>query len=260
MNKIKFLGTAGARFVVTRQLRASGGIWFDLDGANFLLDPGPGCLVKCLSSRPKKIPLILDGIILSHKHIDHSSDLNIMVEAMTNGGFEKRGRVCLPQDALVEEAVFFKYLRGAIDELIVLREGSNFKIKNVDVLTSRRLIHPVETYGFEFRFSEGKIGYIADTRFFPELADEFKSDVLIINTVRFDKETKDDKLIDHLTFNEAVCLIKTIKPKLAILTHFGMTMLKNKPYELARVATNETGVNVISASDGMEIDLKCLQN
>lgn len=260
MNKIKFLGTAGARFVVTRQLRASGGVWFELDETNFLLDPGPGCLVKCLSSRPKKNPLILDGIILSHKHIDHSSDLNIMVEAMTNGGFEKRGLVCLPQDALGEEAVFFKYLQGTIDELVVLRERANFKIKNVDVLISGRLIHPVETYGFEFRFSKGTIGYVADTRFFPELADEFKSDVLIINTVRFDKEHKDDKLIDHLTFNEAVCLIKAVKPRLAILTHFGMTMLKNKPYELAKLATSEAGVNVISASDGMEVDLKCLQN
>ena len=54
--------------MVTRQLRASGGIWFELDDAKFLLDPGPGSLVKCLTSRPKKDPLTLDGIILSHRH------------------------------------------------------------------------------------------------------------------------------------------------------------------------------------------------
>ena len=31
-NTITFLGTAGARFMVTKQLTASGGIWLSLDG------------------------------------------------------------------------------------------------------------------------------------------------------------------------------------------------------------------------------------
>ena len=86
MNKIKFLGTAGARFVVTRQLRKSGGLWLTFDDTNILIDPGPGSLVRCLSSRPKLNPKDLDGIILTHRHIDHSNDINIMIEAMTNGG------------------------------------------------------------------------------------------------------------------------------------------------------------------------------
>lgn len=255
MNIIKFLGTAGARFVVTRQLRASGGIWFELDDTRYLLDPGPGSLVKCLSSRPKKDPLTLDGIILSHRHIDHSSDLNIMVEAMTNGGFKKRGSVFLPGDAVEEESIFFKYLYPAIDELVILKEKLGFKIKNVDIMTSRRLIHPVETYGFEFKFSKGAISYIADTRFFPELVNEFNGGVLIINTVRYDHDPDSNKIIDHLTFNEAIHIIKEIKPRLAILTHFGMTMLKNKPRELAEKASSQTNIKVICASDGMELDL-----
>ena len=44
-NMIKFLGTAGARFAVTRQIRKSGGIWLSLDNTNLLLDPGPGSLI-----------------------------------------------------------------------------------------------------------------------------------------------------------------------------------------------------------------------
>ena len=52
-NYIKFLGTAGARFVVARQLRSSAGIWMNVEGDNILIDPGPGTLVKCFSSRPK---------------------------------------------------------------------------------------------------------------------------------------------------------------------------------------------------------------
>ena len=47
-NWIKFVGTAGARFVVAKQLRSSGGLWFSLQGMNLYLDPGPGALVRCL--------------------------------------------------------------------------------------------------------------------------------------------------------------------------------------------------------------------
>jgi len=70
MNKIKFLGTAGGRFVVSRQLRNSGGIWLSLNATNLLIDPGPGSLVRILSSKPKLNPRDLDGIILSHKHLE----------------------------------------------------------------------------------------------------------------------------------------------------------------------------------------------
>jgi len=42
---IKFLGTAGARFVMIRQLRASGGLWVSANNKNILIDPGPGSIV-----------------------------------------------------------------------------------------------------------------------------------------------------------------------------------------------------------------------
>ena len=82
MNKIKFLGTAGARFVVTKQLRKSGGLWIKLDDTNVLIDPGPGSLVNCLSSRPKLDPKDLDGIILTHRHIDQAHGQENLHEAM----------------------------------------------------------------------------------------------------------------------------------------------------------------------------------
>lgn len=91
-NFIKFLGTAGARYVFARQLRSSAGIWMNIEGDNVLIDPGPGTLVKCCSSRPKLDPAKLKAIILSHRHIDHSTDINVMIEAMTDSGHNK-GRI-----------------------------------------------------------------------------------------------------------------------------------------------------------------------
>ncbi|MBI5966228.1 MAG: hypothetical protein HY882_00020, partial [Deltaproteobacteria bacterium] len=54
-------GTAGARFVVAKQLRSSGGLWLSLQGVNLYMDPGAGALVRCLASKPKLDPTKLEG-------------------------------------------------------------------------------------------------------------------------------------------------------------------------------------------------------
>src|SRR5512136_2243975 len=147
MNIIKFLGTAGARFVVMKQLRASGGLWLTLDGTHVLVDPGPGALIRCLTSRPKLDPQDLDGIILTHRHIDHSNDVNIMIEAMTNGGFKKRGAVFAPKDAVEDDPVILKYVRNHVEKIEILKEKQNYKIGNISFSTPVRHSHRVETYG-----------------------------------------------------------------------------------------------------------------
>ena len=86
---ITFLGTAGARIMVANQILASGGLWLSLSGTEILLDPGPGCIVQ--STKRKLRANKLSAIILSHRHLDHSADTNIMVEAMTQGGLKRLG-------------------------------------------------------------------------------------------------------------------------------------------------------------------------
>ena len=63
--------------------------------------------------------------------------------------------------------------------------------------------------------------------------------------------------VNHLCVNDARTIIETRKhkPKVVILTHFGMTMLRNKPWEIAKRLSEETGVDVIAAHDGMEFEL-----
>ena len=46
MANIIFLGTAGSSAVVSKQLRASGGIILQVEDLQFHLDPGPGALTK----------------------------------------------------------------------------------------------------------------------------------------------------------------------------------------------------------------------
>ena len=251
MNKIKFLGTAGARFVVMKQLRTSGGIWLTLDDTNVLIDPGPGSLTKCLSSRPKLNPRDLDGIILTHRHLDHSNDINIMIEAMTNGGFDKKGIVFAPSDALDEDPVVLKYFRNHVEKIEVLKERGKYNLGSISFSTPVRHIHGVETYGLNIYGKDISLSLVTDTKYFKGLETHYPSDILILNVVRLEGKPE----IQHLSIKDAEHIISANKPKLSILTHFGMTVLTAKPWEVAENLTKKLGVKVIAARDGMEVDI-----
>ena len=251
MNKIKFLGTAGGRFVVSKQFRKSGGIWLTLDRTNVLLDPGPGSLVRILSSKPKLNPRDLDGIILSHRHIDHTNDTNIIIEAMTNGGWDKKGVLFAPIQALEEDPVVFRYVRNFLDKTEILEEKGKYKIGNIDFETPiKHIHHGVECYGFNINSKNISISIITDTKYFNGLESFYQGDILILNVVFIENK----KNLEHFDVKDAEKIISINKPKLTILTHFGMTMVKSKPWEIAENLSKKFGVKVIAASDGLEIN------
>jgi len=247
---IKFLGTAGARFVMIKQLRASGGIWVSCKGTNVLIDPGPGSIVRCANSRPKLDPSKLDAIILTHRHLDHSGDINVMIEAMTEGGFKKRGVVFCPQDAIDQDPVILGHTKEFPERIEILQENKIYKVGEFGFQTSMRHIHPVETYGLKFKIKNTSISLLTDTKYFKGLIDFYKTDILIICVVFFEPRVG----IDHLNLLDVESLLRDIKPKKAILTHFGMTMLKAKPHIKAEELSRRLGVEVLAAYDGMTLD------
>ncbi len=248
---LKFLGTAGARFAVSRQIRKSGGIWLRLDDVNLLIDPGPGSLVNILNSKPKLNPVDLDGILLTHRHIDHANDVNIMIEAMTNGGHKKKGVLFAPSDALDTDPVVLHHFRNHLDQITRLRKKGSYTLHSMSFETPVRHIHDVETYGVRFLGSNLTVSYITDTKYFDGLESHYTADVLVLNVVLMEPK----KWIDHLSVVDAEKIIKSIQPKLSILTHFGMTMIRAKPWEIAESLTKKTGVNVIAATDGKKVSL-----
>jgi len=254
MGFVKFLGTAGARFVVARQLRFSAGTWLELSGTQILLDPGPGTLLRGRKVRPPLEPLDLLGIVLSHKHLDHSTDVNIMIEAMADGGLKRRGVLLAPQDALEgDDPVVLRYVRPFLERIEVLADGNVYTVGNVKIWPVRHNHGQVETYGLIFESEEGRLGFIVDTKFFPELPEKYSGcQLLVVNTVL--REWNPD--IDHLSLPEALEIIQAVKPKLAVLTHFGMTMLRGKPWELAAQASEKLGLKIVAADDGMTVDAR----
>ena len=256
-NEIRFLGTAGARFVMITQFRSSAGTVLSLKDTNLLIDPGPGTLVKFASSKPKLNPAKLDAIILTHKHLDHSNDVNVMIEAMTEGGFKPRGVLLCPNDALSDEgnAVVLNYYKGLLDKIEVLEEGGSYAVGNIELHTPKRHVHGVvETYGLNIKIqgeNTTTVSFIADTLYFEGLEQYYDGDVLVMNVAMYKRREG----VDHLCVEDARKIIEARRPKVAILTHFGMTMLRNKPWEITKQLSKETGVEVIAARDGMTFDL-----
>ena len=102
-----------------------------------------------------------------------------------------------------------------------------------------------------FEGSGARWAYIADTKYFPELVEHYRAPVIVMNTLLL--EPKEN--INHLSLPDAKRLIEDVRPEVAILTHFGMTVWRAHPWEIAERLSQETGVKVVAARDGMKFEI-----
>lgn len=253
MSKITFVGTGGGRVATLTQLRRTGGIYLELSGAKIYLDPGPGALVH---ARAAKIPLErLDVVLLSHNHIDHMNDAATLIECMTRGVREKRGALAAPVSVLGKKdipAEISEYHRGAPEEVIVAEPGKRFKIKGLQIECTKALHTDKFTVGYRF-FAEETVSYVADSVFTKEIADAHKgSNILILNCLYLANENKckDVEFAKHMDVDDAILFVKHVKPKLCILQHFGMGMIRAGPWTQAERVEKETGIKTVAARDG----------
>ncbi len=250
--RVKFLGTAGARYVMATQLRSSAGTYMEVQGKRLVLDPGPGTLVRMAKARPRLDPSKIDLIVLSHIHLDHSGDLNALLDAMTEGAKRKRGILLAPSQAVEgEDRVVFRYLLNAV-EIIRMEPEEKYRIGELELETSCPHQHGVETYGVKIPFKGGKLCFVVDTAFFEGLKTCYRDcSHLVVNTVL--RECRAE--IKHLCLQNVEELALSIKPRLLIMTHFGMSMLRAKPWELAERMSARTGIEIKAASDGLSLEI-----
>ncbi|MDR2545338.1 MAG: MBL fold metallo-hydrolase [Methanobrevibacter sp.] len=252
--KITFLGTGGGRFTTISQKRMTGGFRIDgFAGKNFHIDPGPGALVR--SHEFGLDPSGLDILFVSHAHIDHYNDIEVLIEAVTQGMTKQKGLV-IGSKTVFERykqwgPCISKYHKSKSDLLMLFRDQEvdfdDFRIKGT------KTSHGDPTgVGFQLNSKDLIISYTSDTGYFSDIHKYHEgADILIASVLRPGKKS----IKCHMSTDSFISLINKVKPKLAIMTHFGLKMIQAIPEKEAQNIKEKTGVPVIAAFDGMSIDI-----
>ena len=253
-----FLGTGGGRFNLVSQERRTGGFRINGD-LNIHVDPGPGALASSLFfSQP---PSEVEWLIVTHNHIDHTNDAGLTIEAM---GSPQKGGIIASKSILsgdeYKERAISSYHTNKLSEKIIARHGSKIPFPKKNPKASLLPIparHEDKTgFGFVLSMNKRKIGYTSDTEYYSGMGAHYSGcDILVVNNLK----ARADNVPGHLCSKDTARLLSQAKPKLAILSHMGLRLIRASPEREAARIQKESGVRTVAAKDGMRISLSSLE-
>ncbi len=253
-NFIYFLGTGGSRHVMAEQLRSTGGTFFNINGVRGIIDPGPGALTQMVKAKSLLKPEELSAVILSHGHIDHCNDVNLVIDSMTRGGLRKRGTLFAPGEILNgKNQVLFNYLKPFLEKIEKFEPQKTYSLNGLSFSSSGLHQHGMETYGFSFFLGKEKLSFITDTAYFSNLVEFYENSKWLVVNLVLEENCGNAK---HLDIKGVKELLIKIDPEIAVVTHFGKSILRKGPQKVASQLARETGIKkVIAAEDGLKIKL-----
>lgn len=247
LTSITFLGTGGGRFATIYQVRNTGGIYIK-ESARIHIDPGPGALVamKKLSIDPAKT----DAILISHCHPDHYTDAEMLIEGMTFGGFGRRGTVIGSRSVIEGKDGFgpaiSRYHRSLPESILSLEPGDKVSLGGI-LIEAAPTIHSDPTgIGFRFHTSSGVISYVSDSEIGEEVIRAHRGSRVIILCVT---RPLGSGIPYHMSTDDAAEFVKSVRPEIVLLTHFGMRLLNEGAEKQAEYIEKESEVKTIAMTD-----------
>lgn len=222
--KVTFLGTGTSQGVPVincqcdvcssmdpRDKRLRSSIHLETANKSFVIDTGPDFRQQVLTFKVKN----LDAVIFTHQHKDHIAGLDDV------RGFNFSLNKDIPvygTDPVIEQLKQeFSYIFAAdrypgVPRVLVNRiENQSFSAEGVEFTPIEVLHHKLPVFGYRIH----DFTYITDAKYISteEKQKILGTEVLVINALQHQNH------LSHLTFKEALTLIREIKPRKAYLTH-----------------------------------------
>lgn len=245
-SKILFLGTGGDAFVIGKQKRASGGIIFSYGENQFHIDPGPGSLVMAKLTNANLRGNT--GILVTGNDLFRANDVNAVIFAMTHDGLDKRGVLICPSKVISDDekgSFANRHYLNFLERVIITTNTKRIGINDIDIEV---IDLEEDNCGYKLLTPKFNMAYIPHTIKTEELLNLEDIDILILNL----KDSVEAK--DSLNAMQAQNIISKLMPQIAIITGFGAKMLENEALYECREIQKNTGIQVISAKDGMTIN------
>ena len=250
--KISFLGTGTSQGVPViacgcevcksqnekdKRLRSS--ILIEVDNKTIVVDTGPDFRQQMLRSNVQK----LDAVILTHEHKDHIGGMDD-IRAFNFKQKKSMNVYCSKEVSEGLKREFFyafaerKY-PGVPQINIIEIENKTFKINELEIIPIKGKHFKLDVFGYRI----GDFAYITDVNYIPkkELEKLKGLKTLVLCALRKQKH------YSHFSLDEALELIRQLKPKQGYLTHVSHVL------GLHNEVQKELPKNVFLAWDGLEI-------